>query len=287
MWARALPLFRHALQTGKRVRTETAISQGTTSFAYAAVTVARGDDGAGLRGAGSLSWARATWVWACAAPCRKSPRPTPRARSSWSTVRWRGPRTSWAKCPRAPAPCEPSPSTTSRPVGRGQRHPHRRGCRGACAAVADFASVDRPLLVVDLGVPRNVDPKSAPAPASRCSTWTRARRGGKSPGRPAEESVAAARSSPPRSSAIARPAASACGADHHIAAGAVEPLRVAELERHRAQFAEFSGQSGGRGRGHARRSGQVLHEPTVLLKETAGTPQGERLVEALRVFFDL
>ena len=44
-------LFRHALQTGKRVRTETAISKGTTSFAYAAVTVARGPDGGGLRGA--------------------------------------------------------------------------------------------------------------------------------------------------------------------------------------------------------------------------------------------
>ena len=44
-------LFRHALQTGKRVRTETGISQGTTSFAYAAVTVARGEDQAGLRGA--------------------------------------------------------------------------------------------------------------------------------------------------------------------------------------------------------------------------------------------
>ena len=44
-------LFRHALQTGKRVRTETAISKGTTSFAYAAVTVARGLDGSDLRGA--------------------------------------------------------------------------------------------------------------------------------------------------------------------------------------------------------------------------------------------
>ena len=44
-------LFRHALQTGKRVRTETGISTGTTSFAYAAVTVARGNDQSGLRGA--------------------------------------------------------------------------------------------------------------------------------------------------------------------------------------------------------------------------------------------
>ncbi len=42
-------LFRHALQTGKRVRTETGISKGTTSFSYAAVAVARGEDPGGLR----------------------------------------------------------------------------------------------------------------------------------------------------------------------------------------------------------------------------------------------
>ena len=32
---------------------------------------------------------------------------------------------------------------------------------------------------------------------------------------------------------------------------------------------------------------KMLHEPTMLLKETAGTPRGERLVEALRILFDL
>ena len=42
-------LFQHALQTGKRVRTETGIARGTTSFAHAAVTVARGESGDGLR----------------------------------------------------------------------------------------------------------------------------------------------------------------------------------------------------------------------------------------------
>jgi glutamyl-tRNA reductase len=31
----------------------------------------------------------------------------------------------------------------------------------------------------------------------------------------------------------------------------------------------------------------LLHEPTMLLKETAGTPRGDRLVEALRILFDL
>ena len=32
---------------------------------------------------------------------------------------------------------------------------------------------------------------------------------------------------------------------------------------------------------------KVLHQPTVALKEAAGTPRGERLVEALRSLFDL
>jgi len=32
---------------------------------------------------------------------------------------------------------------------------------------------------------------------------------------------------------------------------------------------------------------KLLHEPTVLLRETAGTARGERLVEALRLLFDL
>ena len=59
-------LFRHALQTGKRVRTETAISKGTTSFAYAAVTVARGEDPAGCAAPASSWSARARWASACA-----------------------------------------------------------------------------------------------------------------------------------------------------------------------------------------------------------------------------
>ena len=32
---------------------------------------------------------------------------------------------------------------------------------------------------------------------------------------------------------------------------------------------------------------KVLHEPTVQLKDAAGTPQGERLAEALRDLFDI
>jgi glutamyl-tRNA reductase len=32
---------------------------------------------------------------------------------------------------------------------------------------------------------------------------------------------------------------------------------------------------------------KVVHEPSVKLKETAGTPKGERLAEALRHLYDI
>jgi len=32
---------------------------------------------------------------------------------------------------------------------------------------------------------------------------------------------------------------------------------------------------------------KLLHQPSVTLKEAAGTPRGERLVESLRALFDL
>ena len=44
------PLFRHAVEAGKRVRTETAIAQGTTSLAHAAVALAAGQLEGGLVG---------------------------------------------------------------------------------------------------------------------------------------------------------------------------------------------------------------------------------------------
>ena len=64
--------------------------------------------------------------------------------------------------------------------------------------------------------------------------------------------------------------------------------RVAELERHRAQLADLSEEEWDHVDAATRAAlAKMLHEPTVLLKETAGTPRGERLVEALRILFDL
>ena len=68
----------------------------------------------------------------------------------------------------------------------------------------------------------------------------------------------------------------------------LESLRVAELERHRAQLADLSEEEWDQVDAATKAAlSKMLHEPTMLLKETAGTPRGERLVEALRILFDL
>jgi glutamyl-tRNA reductase len=68
----------------------------------------------------------------------------------------------------------------------------------------------------------------------------------------------------------------------------LESLRVAELERHRAQLADLSEEEWDHVDQATRAAlAKMLHEPTMLLKEAAGTPRGERLVEALRILFDL
>ena len=64
--------------------------------------------------------------------------------------------------------------------------------------------------------------------------------------------------------------------------------RTAELDRHRGQLAELPPEQWAQVDAVTRAVlAKLLHEPTVLLKETAGTPRGERLVEALRILFDL
>jgi glutamyl-tRNA reductase len=68
----------------------------------------------------------------------------------------------------------------------------------------------------------------------------------------------------------------------------LESLRVAELERQRPLQRQMSEEEWAKiDEASQAALAKVLHHPTMLLKETAGTPRGERLVEALRVLFDL
>ena len=284
-------LFRHALQTGKRVRTETAISQGTTSFAYAAVTVARGDDGAGLRGARVVVvGAGDMGLGVCRALSEIAEADAPRSvvvvNRSLARAKDLVRQMSSSTCAmRAVALDDVATELAEADViltaVAAEAHVLR---------VADFASVDAPLLVVDLGVPRNVDPEVGALPGVTLLDMDTLRAAvAQALGDRAEESVAA-RQIVATEVERYRTASRQRGAAPIIASlrARLESLRVAELERHRAQLADLSEAEWE----HVDATtcaalAKFLHEPTVLLKETAGTPQGERLVEALRVLFDL
>jgi glutamyl-tRNA reductase len=284
-------LFRHALQTGKRVRTETGISKGTTSFAYAAVTVARGEDQAGLRGArvvvvgaGDMGLGVCRALSDIAAPDAPQRvvvvnRSVTRARDLVRQA--------------ATGPFDMRAVSLEDVAGE---LAEADVVLSAVAAeshvlqVADFAGVAGPLLVIDLGVPRNVDPEVSALPrVTLLDMDTLSVSVARALGDRAEESVAA------RGIVAAevdryRSASRQRGAAPIIASlrSRLETLRVAELERHRAQLADLSEEEWDHVDAATRAAlAKMLHEPTMLLKETAGTPRGERLVEALRILFDL
>jgi glutamyl-tRNA reductase len=149
---------------------------------------------------------------------------------------------------------------------------------------------DRPLVVVDLGVPRNVEPsvRGAPGIALFDMDDLTAHAERALEGRRAE--LARARAVVAREIERFREDDRARGAAPVVAAlrAKVEELRRTELERHR-----------GRNRGLDEAQwdevdavvrdvlAKLMHQPTVALKDAVGTPRGERLVEALRTLFDL
>jgi glutamyl-tRNA reductase len=67
-----------------------------------------------------------------------------------------------------------------------------------------------------------------------------------------------------------------------------ESIRRAELDRQRARIDALGPEAAEIIETVTKRSvAKILHEPTVRVKEAAGSPRGERLAEALRNLFDL
>jgi glutamyl-tRNA reductase len=283
-------LFQHALQTGKRVRTETGVARGTTSFSSAAVAVARGDTGADLRdkrvvvvGAGEMG------LGVCRAlrdiPAADAPSSIVVVNRSLSRaedlVRSAG------------------PGLSLRAASLGEIHRELARADVVVAAVAadshiltaaHFSGVAGPMLVIDLGVPRNVDPAVGELEAvtlldmDTLSVSVTAALGDR------QEESRAAQVIVSEEVERYRTASRQRGAAPVIAAlrARLESLREAELERHRAQLADLTEAEWEQVDAATRAAlAKLLHEPTMLLKETAGSPRGERLVEALRILFDL
>jgi glutamyl-tRNA reductase len=283
-------LFQHALQTGKRVRTETGIARGTTSFSYASVTVARGEGDDGLRGkrvvvvgAGEMG------LGVCRALCDIPEAAAPRsivvvnrslARAE-ELIRNAGPTGRLRAAPLEEVHRELAQADVVLAAVAAESH---------VLTAAHFSGVAGPMLVIDLGVPRNVDPVvGALGAVTLLDMDTLSVSVSAALGDRAEESLAA-RTIVSQEVERYRTASRQRGAAPVIAAlrARLESLRETELERHRAQLADLTESEWEQVDAATRAAlAKLLHEPTMLLKETAGSPRGERLVETLRILFDL
>ena len=143
-------------------------------------------------------------------------------------------------------------------------------------------------MVVDLSVPRNVDPRRrldgvelldmddlraavADALDGRRARWPRpAHR------RPTRSSATGPTSGPGGRRRSCRP----CGAGWRRCAGPSSTVTGPRSDLDEDQWEEVDAVT-------RAILAKLLHQPTVALKEAAGTPRGERLVEALRSLFDL
>jgi glutamyl-tRNA reductase len=282
-------LFRHALQTGKRVRTETGISKGTTSFAYAAVTVARGGDR--LRGARVVVvGAGEMGLGICRAlselPSADAPQRVVVVNRSLKRAKDLVRDTGTGSFELRAAPLD----HVSDELADADVVLTAVAAESHVLARSDFDAVTGPLLVIDLGLPRNVDPSVGTVEGVSLLDMDTLRASvARALGDRQEEAVAARHIVATEVERF-RAASRQRGAAPVIASlrARLESLRVAELERHRAQLADLSEEEWEQVDQTTRAAlAKMLHEPTILLKETAGTPRGERLVEALRILFDL
>jgi len=291
-------LFRHAVQAGKRVRSETAIARGTTSFSHAAVQLAEARRPGGLSGT-TVAVVGAGAMGAGVLQALGS-QPDDR-RPARVVVVNRTEARAEALAPSLPAGLQfRTAGTADLPsvVQDADVLFSAVEAEGHIVATTALAGAgpgagdrrERPILVVDLGVPRNVDPAAAAVDgvtlvdmdhlSSAVAQAVDERRG----------EADRARVIVAEDVARYRAAARARGAAPVIAAlrGRLEEARRAELDRRRSQFGDLSPSDWEQVDAVTRSVlAKLLHEPTVLLRETAGTARGERLVEALRLLFDL
>jgi glutamyl-tRNA reductase len=287
-------LFREAVRVGRRARAETAIARGTTSFAHAAVGLAatRLDGGLAGRdvavvGAGEIG----TGILGALTSLSGDQRPrrvvvanrtAARSRALAESAAESGAVTSveFADLPDTLAVSDVvfSALDVNGPL------------LGPDHLAPGAARTHRPLLVVDLGVPRNVEPAVAEVPGVTVLGMDELREAVSRVTVERHAEVDAVLAIVAEELDRYRAAERGRGAAPVIAAlrARLESLRVTELDRQRSLQRGLSEEEWAKiDEASQAALAKVLHHPTMLLKETAGTPRGQRLVEALRALFDL
>lgn len=282
-------LFRHALEVGKRARSETGIGRGVTSLAQAAVAMARdrlgtggfagrsvlvvgaGKMGEGLladlaatEGAVDVLVANRTWERAATLAGRIGARPVPMEGLA-----------------DALAAVDVVLTSTA-----GDEE-----VIDADSIVPVMAARDqRPLLIVDLGMPRNVDPAVRSAPGVTLLDLADLRGFVQVGLDQRRKEVVPVRALVAQEVGRYLDAVTARGMAPTVAAlhERGEEIRNNELARYRARLSGLDTRQQialeGLTRGIV---SKLLHDPTVRLKEAAGTARGERLSAALRELFGI
>ncbi len=287
-------LFRHAVETGKRVRSETAIARGITSLSHGAVALAadrRPDGLAGARvlvlGAGEMGEGVAQALAGRGVDHLVVANRT--AERAEAVV--------------AALPPGAAGSVVSSDLGGldgllaaadvvlttvGTSHPIVDRAMLGSALAARGGPGD--LVVVDLGMPRNVQPDSSTLAGLVLLDMEDLRAavaeaiGGRRDEVTAATGIVSDEVERYRAASRARDAAPVVSALR----SRVEDARVAELDRLRSKRSDLDEAQWAQVDAVTRSLvAKLLHQPTVTLKEAAGTPRGERLVEALRALFDL
>lgn len=287
------PLFRHAVEAGKRARSETLIQRGTTSLANAVVELAS-DHAGGLAakrvllvGAGEMGGGiaralvgRADLTGEVAVANRGA------ARASTLADLVGGAHVVGLDhvADQLALSDVVLTSTASNDVLLGPEL--------FAQALAERAAAGRDglLVVVDAAVPRDVDPAVGQLSGVRLLDMEDVRRfaeehvSGRRAEVPAVQAILAEELERYRVNATGRLAAPVVAALRQHA----ESLRAVELERYRSRLETLDPAERDLLETVTKRVvAKLLHEPTVRVKESAGSPRGERLAEALRTLFDL
>ncbi|MGO9558115.1 MAG: glutamyl-tRNA reductase [Acidimicrobiales bacterium] len=287
------PLFRHAVEAGKRARSDTAIQRGTTSLAHAVVELACDHAlgfggrrvlvvGAGEMGSGIVKAlaGRSDLTGEVVVANRDADK----GRTVADLVAGRAVSFDGLADEIEQADIVLTSTAAGEVIlSRDRLEPilNRRSASGEGR---------RPLVVVDAAVPRDVDPAVAGLDGVELLDMEDVRRY-------AEEQMASRQAEVPavrtvlaeeleryRTTSAGRLAAPVVSALRDRA----DELRLAELERYASRLAALDPADRDLVETITRRVvAKLLHQPTVRVKDAAGSPRGERLAEALRTLFDL
>jgi glutamyl-tRNA reductase len=287
------PLFRHAVEAGKRARSDTAIQRGTTSLAHAVVELAADHAlgyggrrvlvvGAGEMGSGIVKAlaGRSDLTGDVVVANRDAER----GRSVADLVAGRAVSLDGLADEIEKADIVLTSTAAGEVIlPRDRLEP---------ILIRRSASRDdaRPLVIVDAAVPRDVDPAVSSLEGVELLDMEDVRRY-------AEEQMASRQAEVPavravlaeeleryRTTSAGRLAAPVVSALRDRA----DELRLAELERYAGRLAALDPEDRDLVETITRRVvAKLLHQPTVRVKDAAGSPRGERLAEALRTLFDL